>query len=157
MKNLIESFRNNRLCVALRRCVKGGSSDGSRREGIIGEAAWEVKKKRRWRRVPQEVVDTFLVHRHLPPGVLSLAVRAWYTANVNQPAGRLLLLARARLAFAMSRFLCVEHEEIGPGDCPQMKFQWKVSTVPHFKVPACILFLDAFVLSLRFPNALSMH
>lgn len=129
-------------------CIKAMSkrsslSDGSRRGGIVGEAAWEVKKKCRWWRVPQEVVDTFLVHRHLPPGILSLGVivRAWYTANVNQSAGRLLLLTRARLAFSISRFLRVGHEAIGLRDCPQMKFQWKVFAAPFLKVPAFIPYI----------------
>jgi len=44
MKKLIESFRNDRLCVALRMSKRSSSSGESRRGGIVDEAAWEVKK-----------------------------------------------------------------------------------------------------------------
>lgn len=77
------------------------SLGGSRRGGILGEAAWEAKKSaggekcRKRLLTPSSYIDTFL--RAFCPS--ASRVRAWCTANVNQSAGRLLLLTRARLAF----------------------------------------------------------
>jgi len=108
------------------RCIKPtskkSSSDGSRRNRQRGGVGGE--KKHRWRRVPQEVVDTFLAHRHLPPGVLSLRVLSRYVRDVSRmPISRLTgcssLHARdLHSLFRISFAIRDGHKEIGPRDCP---------------------------------------
>lgn len=63
-ENLIESFRNDRLCVALSRCLK--RARWMDRGGIANEAAWEAKKStgeeecRKRLLTPSSHIDTFL-------------------------------------------------------------------------------------------------
>lgn len=140
-------------------CIKATSkrsslSGGSRRGGIVDEAAWEVKKGaggeecRKRLLTPSTCIDTFLRAR--------LGSRRRGTCVIHRECQSVGWSAApptcARLAFSILCFLRVGHEEIGPRDCPQMKFQWKVFAAPLFKVPAFyfpILSFDVFTSSFQ--------
>jgi len=141
-------------------CIKATSkrsslSGGSRHGGIVGEAAWEVKKSaggeecRKRLLTPSTRIDTFLRAR--------LGSRRRGTCVIHRECQSVGWSAApstcARLAFSILCFLRVGHEKIGPRDCPQMKFQWKVFTAPLFKVPTFIpVYCPSMYIYVEFSN-----
>ncbi|TGZ57268.1 hypothetical protein DBV15_09868 [Temnothorax longispinosus] len=102
---------------------RGAEESSARRRGGVGG-----EKKRRWRRVPQEAKRLLT-----PSSRIDIFLRAFCssTSRYVRDAPRMSISRLAGCSFLHARDLhslfrisfASDTEEIGPGDCPQMKFQ----------------------------------